>query len=130
MVFSFFNVADIEKIGEPGGWGYVHRLGPLEDKYVVSQQVGTFAFGGWGGGYSYSLSATRYNSCSNPLSLFQAALATIMITVGDISELIEAFSAAAFVFYMLVFIGLLIMRVTHRSEPRLFKVKLLFEIYC
>ena len=43
---QFFNVAYIEKIGEPGGWGYMHRLGPLGDKYVVSQQVGTFAFGG------------------------------------------------------------------------------------
>ena len=49
-------------------------------------------------------------------------MATTMISVGDISELIEAFSAAAFVFYMLVFISVLIMRVTHRDQPRLFKV--------
>ena len=56
--------------------------------------------------------------------LLQAMMATIMIGVGDIGELIEAFSAAAFVFYMLVFIAVLIMRVTHRDKPRLFKVTL------
>ena len=49
-------------------------------------------------------------------------MSTIMISVGDIGELIAAFSAAAFVFYMLAFISVLIMRVTHRDQPRLFKV--------
>ena len=57
-------------------------------------------------------------------------MATIMISVGDISELIEAFSAAAFVFYMLVFIAVLIMRVTHRNQPRLFKVHLTVRDKC
>ena len=45
-----------------------------------------------------------------------------MISVGNIGELISAFSAAAFVFYLLVFIALIIMRVTHPNEPRPFKV--------
>ena len=57
-------------------------------------------------------------------------MATIMISVGDISELIEAFSAAAFVFYMLVFISVLIMRVTHRDQPRLFKVHCTLYSHC
>ena len=56
-------------------------------------------------------------------------MATIMISVGDIGELIEAFSAAAFVFYMLVFISVFIMRVTHRDQPRLFKVHLYYTLY-
>ena len=64
------------------------------------------------------------------LSLFQATMATIMVSVGDISELIEAFSAAAFVFYMLVFISVLIMRVTHRDQPRLFKVHFTLYSHC
>ena len=55
-------------------------------------------------------------------ALFQGVLATIMICVGDIGELIGAFAAAAFVFYLLVFIALIIMRFTHPNEPRPFKV--------
>ena len=60
----------------------------------------------------------------NDVPLFQAILATIMIIVGNIGELIDAFSAAAFVFYLLVFIALIILRVTHPKEPRPFKVLL------
>lgn len=45
-----------------------------------------------------------------------------LLMVGDISELIEACSATVFLFYLLVIIGLIIMRFTHREEPRLFKV--------
>ena len=52
----------------------------------------------------------------------QTCIATIMISVGDIGELIDAFSGASFVFYLLVFIGLVIMRFTYRHEPRPFKV--------
>ena len=37
--------------------------------------------------------------------------------------LIESFNAAQWVFYTLVFAGLLIMRVTYRHEKRLFKVR-------
>lgn len=42
--------------------------------------------------------------------------------VGDISELIEACSASIFLFYMFVIIGLIIMRFTHKEEPRFYKV--------
>ena len=44
------------------------------------------------------------------------------IAIGDISKLLDGYSAVAFVFYGLVFAGLLIMRVTHREAPRPFKV--------
>ena len=52
----------------------------------------------------------------------QAFMSAIMICIGDIGELIESFSAASFVFYLLSFIALLIMRLTHPKEPRAFKV--------
>ena len=53
---------------------------------------------------------------------FQGMLATIMVISGDITELVDAFAAASFVFYLLVFVGLIIMRFTHSKEPRIFKV--------
>ena len=49
-------------------------------------------------------------------------LSSIMIIAGKIGDLIEAYSAASFFFHVLVFIALLIMRVTHANEPRFFKV--------
>ncbi len=45
-----------------------------------------------------------------------------MIVIGDISELLNGLSAAAYLFYILSFSSLLIMRVTRRREPRPFKV--------
>ena len=49
-------------------------------------------------------------------------MASVMIVAGSIQELIETYSVASFVFHVLVFIALLIMRVTHAKEPRFFKV--------
>ena len=49
-------------------------------------------------------------------------MSTVMISAGRIGDLIKAYSAASFFFHMLVFIALLIMRVTHAKEPRFFKV--------
>ena len=45
-----------------------------------------------------------------------------MIVIGDIEDLIDSFAAASFVFYLLSFLALIIMRITHPKEPRLFKV--------
>lgn len=64
------------------------------------------------------------------LNFLQAILATIMITAGSIGELIEAYSAASFFFHMLVFVALLIMRVTHAKEPRFFKVCICTLAWC
>lgn len=52
-------------------------------------------------------------------------MTSVMVMVGDISELIEGASASVMFFYMLVIIGLIIMRCTHREEPRLFKVTII-----
>jgi hypothetical protein len=46
-----------------------------------------------------------------------------MISAGRIADLIKTFSVASFFFHLLVFIALFIMRVTHASEPRFFKVR-------
>ena len=45
-----------------------------------------------------------------------------MIAVGSIDQLIDAFSASAWVFYGLSFGALLIMRITHDDVPRSFEV--------
>ena len=44
------------------------------------------------------------------------------LMVGDISELMEGCTASIFLFYLLVIVGLVIMRFTHKEEPRIFKV--------
>lgn len=49
-------------------------------------------------------------------------MGSALLMVGDISDLIEGCSASVFLFYLLVIIGLIIMRFTHKEEPRLFKV--------
>lgn len=49
-------------------------------------------------------------------------MASVLVWVGDISKLIEGVSAAIFLIYLLVIIGLMIMRFTYKEEPRLFKV--------
>ena len=42
--------------------------------------------------------------------------------MGDIENLIDAFSAATWVFYGLSFLGLIIMRFTHKKKRRPYKV--------
>ena len=49
-------------------------------------------------------------------------LAAVMVVFGNIIELVDALSAASYVFYLLVFLGLIIMRFTHSEEPRILKV--------
>ena len=52
----------------------------------------------------------------------QVVLTTVYILAGDISDLISSFNASIWTYYCLSFVSLLIMRVTHRHEPRPFKV--------
>ena len=52
----------------------------------------------------------------------QVVLSSVYIMAGDISNLISSFNAAIWTYYCLSFVSLLIMRVTHRHEPRPFKV--------
>ena len=52
----------------------------------------------------------------------QFLMGSVSLFVGDISELIEGCSASIFLFYLLVIIGLIIMRFTHKEEPRFYKV--------
>ena len=55
----------------------------------------------------------------------QALLASVWVLIGNIDSLIDSFNAAIWVFYGLVFAGFLIMRVTHRDQPRPYKVTIL-----
>ncbi len=57
-----------------------------------------------------------------PATLFNVPLALIFIMMGDIEDLIDGMSAALWVFYCLTFAAVLVMRVTHRKEPRPYKV--------
>ena len=71
--------------------------------------------------------------CMGHVSLsMQASLASVWVLIGNIDSLINSFNAAIWVFYGLVFAGLLIMRVTHRNQPRPFKVttRILCIIIC
>ena len=52
----------------------------------------------------------------------QACMTSLYILVGDISSLIQGFSAAQWVFIFLTFISILIMRFTHKDDKRPFKV--------
>lgn len=45
-----------------------------------------------------------------------------MVSAGTIDQLIDSFTFVSFTFYTLAITGVLILRITHRKEPRLFKV--------
>lgn len=51
-------------------------------------------------------------------------MSSVLVWVGDITALIEGVGAATFLIYLLVIAGLIIMRVTYKEEPRLFKASL------
>ena len=72
--------------------------------------------------YSYNLFCLQALIVAALISSLQFCVATVMVCAGSIYELISGLSTAQFTFYLLVFIGLLIMRVTHRKSPRLYKV--------
>ena len=52
----------------------------------------------------------------------QMVTTSIYIVSGDISTLIESFSASLWVFIFLSFLSILIMRFTHKDDRRPFKV--------
>lgn len=53
----------------------------------------------------------------------QTFLAIIMVSIGTINQLIDGFTFVSFIFYTLSIVAVLILRVTHRKEPRIFKVR-------
>ncbi len=57
-----------------------------------------------------------------------------MVIVGTVDQLIDGLSFMSFIFYTLCIVAVLILRVTHHKEPRLFKVwhnfKVDFELMC
>lgn len=57
-----------------------------------------------------------------PAVLMQAFVAAVMIAIGDIDQLIDAFSASAWTFYGLAIGAVIIMRLTHEDVPRSFEV--------
>ena len=52
----------------------------------------------------------------------QGLLSIALILAGNVTQLINGFSALQWMFYFLTFIALLIMRFTKRKEKRPFKV--------
>ena len=69
--------------------------------------------------------------CRDVLYCFiQCSVASLWVMIGNIESLINSFNATFWVFYGLVFVGILIMRVTHRNQPRPYKViKLQVPVY-
>ena len=53
----------------------------------------------------------------------QSAISCVLVVMGDIENLIGGFSAAMWLFYGMVFLGLVIMRSSHREQRRPFKVR-------
>ena len=58
-----------------------------------------------------------------------AVITAVLIVVGNIDDLIDGVSSAVWLFYGLAIAGLLIMRVTHRHEPRPYRVWLIAPIF-
>ena len=56
-------------------------------------------------------------------------MAIFMVSIGTIDTLIQGFAFVSFLFYMLSIAAVVILRVTHGKEPRLFKVGQFAVIY-
>ena len=54
--------------------------------------------------------------------LIQSIFIIIMIIPSNLTQLVNSYSLAVWIFYGLVFAGLIIMRVTHRDVKRPYKV--------
>ena len=54
--------------------------------------------------------------------IVQSFFIIIMIIPSNLTQLVNSYSLAVWIFYGLVFVGLLIMRVTHKDVPRPYKV--------
>ena len=63
-------------------------------------------------------------TCHMSNSLSQFVGGSVMILLGDISELLNGLSGVIYLFFALIFISLLILRVTRSREPRPFKVSM------
>ena len=63
-----------------------------------------------------------------PAIIFVAVISAILVVTGNIDDLVDGASSATWVFYGLTIAALLIMRVTHKDEPRPYKVWLLVPI--
>lgn len=63
-----------------------------------------------------------------PAVIFTSIMAILVVSVANINQLIECFSFLVWIFYFLVFLGLIIMRWTKASLERRFKVPLVIPI--
>ena len=63
-----------------------------------------------------------------PAIIFVAVISAILVVTGNIDDLVDGASSATWVFYGITIGGLLIMRVTHKDEPRPYKAWLLAPI--
>ena len=64
----------------------------------------------------------------NPAVLLLASLSIVFILIGDVDELIDGVSTGVWLFYGIAIAGILIMRVTHKDDPRPYKVWLVAPI--
>ena len=64
-----------------------------------------------------------------PAVLLQSVISAVYILMGNIDQLINAFSAALWLFYALGIFGIFIMRITHKDKHRPFKVWLLLPSF-
>ena len=53
----------------------------------------------------------------------------LMVVTGTIDQLIDGLGFISFVFYALVIVGVLILRITRPKEPRIFKVNIISTWY-
>ena len=58
-----------------------------------------------------------------------AVISSVLVVIGNIDDLIGGVSSAVWLFYGLAIAGLLIMRVTHKDEPRPYRVWLIAPIF-
>ena len=63
-----------------------------------------------------------------PAIVVLAVFSAVLVVTGNIDDLVEGSSSAVWLFYGIAIAGLLIMRVTHKDEPRPYKVWLVTPI--
>ena len=63
------------------------------------------------------------------VEVLQTIVALLMIIPSNIGQLIDFFSFAAWLFYGLTFLSLIVMRKTKSSEPRAYKVLVFDNIH-
>ena len=70
------------------------------------------------------LDSTQLEACTIIYpTLLQTFISMVMVAVGNIDQLIDAFTASVWLFHGLAIGALLIMRITHQDVPRKFEVK-------